>query len=38
VQIVLKQQQQQKGSDCMSPNNAAEKVISYLEKNGYLRA
>jgi adenylylsulfate kinase len=37
VQIVLKQQQQ-KGSDCMSPNNAAEKVISYLEKNGYLRA
>jgi hypothetical protein len=22
----------------MSPNNAAEKVISYLEKNGYLRA
>ncbi|WJX55258.1 Adenylyl-sulfate kinase 2, chloroplastic [Trifolium repens] len=36
-EIVLKQQQQ-KGSDCMSPNNAAEKVISYLEKNGYLRA
>jgi len=22
----------------MSPSNAAEKVISYLEKNGYLRA
>lgn len=29
---------QQKESDCMSPSNAAEKVISYLEKNGYLRA
>ncbi|CAI8588989.1 unnamed protein product [Vicia faba] len=34
-EIVL---QQIKGSDCMSPNNAAEKVISYMEKNGYLRA
>ncbi|KAI5439456.1 hypothetical protein KIW84_025015 [Lathyrus oleraceus] len=34
-EIVL---QQIKGSECMSPNNAAEKVISYLEKNGYLRA
>nr|XP_012574524.1 adenylyl-sulfate kinase 3-like isoform X2 [Cicer arietinum] len=34
-EILLKQQ---KGSDCMSPSNAAEVVISYLEKNGYLRA
>ncbi|XP_061338906.1 adenylyl-sulfate kinase 3-like isoform X2 [Gastrolobium bilobum] len=29
---------QQKVSDCMSPSDTAEIVISYLEKNGYLRA
>ncbi|KAK7309150.1 hypothetical protein RJT34_05662 [Clitoria ternatea] len=29
---------QQKGSECMSPSDMAEIVISYLEKNGYLRA
>ncbi|RDX62419.1 Adenylyl-sulfate kinase, chloroplastic, partial [Mucuna pruriens] len=29
---------QQKGSDCKSPSDMAEIVISYLEENGYLRA
>ncbi|TKY70661.1 Adenylyl-sulfate kinase [Spatholobus suberectus] len=29
---------QQKGSECMSPSDTAEIVISYLEKNGYLWA
>ncbi|NP_001341562.1 adenylyl-sulfate kinase 3-like isoform X2 [Glycine soja] len=29
---------QQKGSDCKSPSDMAEEVISYLEENGYLRA
>ncbi|RDX71536.1 Adenylyl-sulfate kinase, chloroplastic, partial [Mucuna pruriens] len=29
---------QQKGSECMSASDTAEIVISYLEKNGYLRA
>lgn len=29
---------QQKGSECMSPSDTAEIVISYLEKNGYLLA
>ncbi|XP_027360677.1 adenylyl-sulfate kinase 3-like isoform X1 [Abrus precatorius] len=29
---------QQRGSECMSPSDTAEIVISYLEKNGYLRA
>ncbi|KAK7386366.1 hypothetical protein VNO78_26553 [Psophocarpus tetragonolobus] len=29
---------QQKGSDCTSPSDMAEIVISYLEENGYLRA
>ncbi|XP_057449623.1 adenylyl-sulfate kinase 3-like isoform X1 [Lotus japonicus] len=28
---------QQKGSNCMSPSDTAEIVISYLDKNGYLR-
>ncbi|XP_028772758.1 adenylyl-sulfate kinase 3-like isoform X2 [Neltuma alba] len=29
---------QQKGSDCASPGDMAERVIAYLEDNGYLRA
>ncbi|KAH1133753.1 hypothetical protein GLYMA_05G105300v4 [Glycine max] len=29
---------QQKGSNCKSPSDMAEEVISYLEENGYLRA
>ncbi|XP_057418106.1 adenylyl-sulfate kinase, chloroplastic-like isoform X2 [Lotus japonicus] len=29
---------QQKGSDCKSPNDLAEIVISYLQKSGYLQA
>lgn len=34
LQIIL----QQKGSDCKSPKDMAEIVISYLEKSGHLQA